>query len=271
MELIHYNNNIHNKIIPQKTSFQGKGIDLIHNWQQDNFMRLEYYKDIVNDLTEGAKLYFKKHREIDNSVKNFHSTNGLTVFFDIPDSKILKISLENPLEYREHNPDFDIPFLTPVEKYGKTFIVVQPKADTKNITLKDWFDVVKRIYKNCCELSRDGNKFEQYGLYNGKAYLIDTRCAMPLPNIYTLIVDSICNRLNKCYIFRTKEQAQKEREELFKIKGYFSYHIDETPRQSLSFTEGIKKIYRILKNNLKYRKNHYCIPYEDHKLQQLNS
>lgn len=262
------NNYIHNKTNYQQINFQGKGLDLIHDWQY-NTSFAAYYKDIANDLAEGVKLYLKKHKHIDDSIKSFHNTGGLTVFLDIPDSKILKVSLENPLEFRKHNPKFDIPFLSPVEKYGKTYIVIQPKADTENITKKDCMGVIKRIYRNFCEISTDGDKFEQYGLYNGKAYLIDTRCAMPLPNIYTIIINKICNKLNKCYTFLTKEQYAKEREDAYKIKGYFSYHCNETPRKSLSFTEGIKKIYTILRNNIKYRKNGYCIPYEEYKSQKL--
>ena len=114
-------------------NFYGKGIELTEDWVNLP-LRAEYHKDIAHDLAEGSKLYFKKHKDIDNSVTDIHNNGGLTVVFDIPNNEILKVSLENPLEYREHNPEFDIPFLTPVEKYGKTYIVKQPKADTKNIT-----------------------------------------------------------------------------------------------------------------------------------------
>lgn len=267
---INCNNYIYNETSCSKPNFRGKGIDLVRNWRQTATFA-EYYKDIADDLAQGAISYLKKHKEFDNSVKNLTDTGGLTMFFDIPDSKILKVSLENPLEFRKHNPNFDIPFLTPVEKSGKTYVVVQPKADTKNITQEHCVDVKKRIYKNSCEISTDSNKFEQYGLYNGKAYLIDTRCAMPLPNTYTLLIDKICKKLDKCYTFLTKEQYKKEKEEAYKIKGYFSYHCDETPRRNLGFAEGIKKIYKTLKNNIKYRKNHYCIPYEDYKSQGLQN
>lgn len=259
------NNYIHNNPNNQQTNFKGKGINLVHKWQHDNSIRLKYYQEIANDLAEGSKLFFNKHKEIDDSVINFHNFGSLTVYFDIPDSKILKVSLENPLEFREHNPEFDIPFLSPIEKYGKTYVVVQPKADTENITKEDCINVIRRIYRNFCEISRDGNKLEQYGLFNGKAYLIDTRCAMPLPNTYTIIIDKLCKKLNKCYTFITKEQSKKEQEEAYKIKGYFSYHCDEIPRKSLTFTEGIKKIYRVLRNNIMYRKNGYCIPYEEYR------
>jgi len=267
----YYHNQYSNKQ-SQYPQFKGKGIDLVNNWLRDeniDGIRLSYYKEIMRDLSEGAKLYFEKNKKVDNSVKKFHECGGLTVFFDIPNNEILKISLENPLEYRKHRPEFDIPFLSPVEKYGKTYIVRQPKADTKNITKEHFRDVVKRIYSHGCELSRDGDKYEQYGLYKGKAYLIDTRCAMPMPNIYTMIIDNICKKINKCYVYVNKEQDKMEREEGLKEKGYFFYHTDETPRESLNFKGGLIKLFNTIKNNIKYRKNHYCIPYEVSRLQKL--
>lgn len=123
-------------------------------------------------------------------------------------------------------------FKTPVEKYGKTYIVRQPKADTENITKEHFLDVTKRIYLGRCELSTDGNKYEQYGLYNGKPFLVDTRCAMPMPNIWTIVVDEIYKKINKCYTYISKEQYKHEKDLAYKEKGYFSYHCDETPRKT---------------------------------------
>ena len=56
--------------------FKGKGIDLVNIWMRDeniDGIRLNYYKEIMRDLSEGAKLYFEKNPKVDNSVKN--STN----------------------------------------------------------------------------------------------------------------------------------------------------------------------------------------------------
>lgn len=266
MKISFCNYNSYNKEVYNQPMFKGRGTDLINEWMRDenlDCIRLNYYKEIMRDLSEGAKLYFEKNKEMDNSVTNFHECSGLTVFFDIPNNEILKVSLENPLEFREHQPEFDIPFLSPVEKYGKTYIVKQPKADTENITHEDFKNVVKRIYSNWCELSKDGTRYEQYGLYNGKAYLIDTRCAMPMPNIYTIIIDKISRKINKCYVYVNKEHSEQEKAEGLKKKGYFYYHVDETPRKSLKFKGGIVKLFNTIKNNIKYRKNHYCIPYEE--------
>lgn len=256
-----------NETYPQP-QFKGRGTDLLNEWvlgKNLRAIRLNYYKEIVQDLSEGARLYFEKNKEIDNSVKMFHSCAGLTVFFDIPNNEILKISLENPLEFRRHRPEFDIPFLSPVEKYGKTYIVRQPKANIENITEADFKDVRKRIYSHGCELSRDGYRYEQYGIFNGKPYLIDTRCAMPMPSLYTMFIDIICKKLNKCYVFVNQEQGRLEKEAGIKAKGYFYYHSDETPRKSLTFKGGIIKLFNTVKNNIKYKKNNYCIPYEESK------
>lgn len=270
MKICFDNNLYNNNGLFQKTNFKGKGIDLITDFQQDRNLRLLYYNDIADDLAEGTRLYFQEHKDIDDSVNAFHQYGGLTVLFDLPNDEVLKISLENPLEYRPHNPEFDIPFLSPVEQYGKTYIVKQPMADTENITNEEWKDTVKRIIlKGGCELSKDGYKYEQYGRYEGKVYLLDTRCAMPLPNLWTIIVDKIYSKHNKCYVYVNKEQSEMEKEDAYKKIGYFSYHTDETPRKSLDFKGGLLKIFTMVKNNIKYKKNHYCIPYEVSRAQML--
>lgn len=270
MEVTFYNQYSYKKEQNMKLNFKGNGIDLVNSWMSERSKkpaRLIWYDDVCKDLAEGASLYFAKYKDIDDSVININKCEGLTMFFEIPNNEIIKVSLENPLEYRKHRPEFDIPFLSPVEKYGKTYIVKQPKADIESITHEHYKDVVKRIYSHGCELSTDGYKYEQYGLYNGKAYLIDTRCAMPMPNIYTMLIDILCKKINKCYVFVNQEQAKYEKEEGIKNKGYFYYHKDETPRKSLNFKGGIIKLFYTIKNNIKYRKNHYCIPYEENRLE----
>lgn len=272
MKISFCNYNSYNKKTSNPPMFKGRGQDFLNEWMRDenvDGIRLNYYKEIMRDLSEGAGLYFEANQEIDDSVKNFHECGGLTLFFDIPDNEILKVSLENPLEFRKHRPEFDIPFLSPVEKYGKTYIVRQPKADTENITKEDVNDAIKRIYSHGCELSKDGDKYEQYGKYNGKAYLIDTRCAMPMPSVYTIIIDKICKKINKCYVWVSKEQHEAERAQAYKEKGYLSYHVDETPRKSLRFKDGLIKLFQTVKNNIKYRNNHHCVPYEVSRAQQL--
>ena len=250
----------------RQPGFRGKGIDLMNNWlQETSTTNVKWYKDAVHDFAEGAKLYFEANKTTDNSVINLHKINKycLTMFFELSANEILKVSLLNPLEFRKHIPEFDIPFLSPVEKYGKTYIVKQPKADTKGITIKHIKDVGYRISGNGYELSLDGNCSEQYGLYNGKAYLIDTRCAMPMPNKFTVIIDNICKNINECYIFVNREEEEQIDEEGYKKQGYFCYHIDETPRKNLTLKEAIVQLFQTVKINLKYSKNNYRIPYKD--------
>lgn len=232
----------------------GRGKDLIEEWQYNRPTRASCYNDMANDLAEGANIYFDSHKDVDDSVIKLYKKGSLSVIFELQNDEILKISLENPLEFREHNSNFDIPFLTPVEKYGKTYTVKQPKADTENITREHFLDVKKRIRYGLCELSADGRKYEQYGLYNGKPYLLDTRCAMPMPNAWTLLIDEICSRLNKCCTILSPEQYDLKQELKFKEKGYFAYHCDETPRKSVTFKEGLLKLFNTIKNNVKYRK-----------------
>ena len=267
MRITFDNNRLYYDKKSQSLYFEGKGTDLMNEWK-NNSERPEYHKEIAHDLAEGSKLYFRKHKDIDNSVKNFYNNGNLTVIFDIPNNEILKVSLENPLEFRQHNPEFDIPFLTPVEKYGKTYIVKQPKASRKNFKNKHFYNVEKRIRRAGCELSIDGRIISQYGLYNGKPYLLDTRCAMPRPNAWTVFIDKICTKINRCHIDLNDEQSELEQQLSIKEKGYFAYHCDEIPRKSITFKEGISKLRNIIKNNIKYKKNNYKIPYED--LETLN-
>lgn len=241
-------------------NFTGKGIDLIENWQEEP-NRISWYNDVVQDLSEGSISYFKAHKEVDDSVIKFHESGGLSILFELQNNEVLKISLENPCEFREHNPEFDIPFLTPVEKWGKTFIVKQPKADTENVTVEHCREVGRKIQHNLCELSTDGWKAEQYGLYNGRPYLLDTRCAMPLPNLWSFFIDNLCKKLNKCYTVMTEEQRHAELLLDYEERGYFAYHCDETPRKNLTFGEGLAKLYKTIKTNYKYKKNHHHIPY----------
>ena len=255
----------------RESQFRGKGTDLMNDWEQEasnNTIRVRWYDDVVHDLAEGTKLYFKDNESTDNSVISLHKIYkyGLTIFFDLPNNEILKVSLENPLEFRKHIPEFDIPFLSPVEKYGKTYIVKQPKADTDGITEMHIEDVGQRISDYGYELSPDGKRCEQYGLYNGEAYLIDTRCVRPMPSTYTVIIDKICKKINKCYIFVNREEEKQEEEKGYKEQGYFFCHIDESPRKSLTFKEGITQLFQTIKINFKYCKNEYCIPYKDSSL-----
>lgn len=180
-----------------------------------------------------------------SDIKGIAGRGGLSVILDLGENEVLKCSLENPLEFREHIPSFDIPFLSPVKKFGQTYFVREPKAETKGITPKDCEDVIRRIYEAGYEPSADLYPYatRQIGIYNGKPYLLDTRCAVPQPNRFSKFVYDFCHVNCRVLIAH-------------KVDPYdFSFqHIDETPRPNLSLKKGLAKIFNMMKLNMKYGK-----------------
>lgn len=166
--------------------------------------------------------------------------------------------MENPLEFRKHNPFVDIPFLSPVEKVGKTYFVREVKADTKNISIQDCIDVITRIHKAGLETSADLDRYKtrQIGKYQGKAYLLDTRCALPRLDRFSRFVydfKRFNNRVTKLIRFSAeyiekREAFDEKRIELF---GPRILHVDETPRPNLSFKRGLKIIQGVMCRNIK--------------------
>ena len=217
-----------------------------------------YLKDIIPDLKE----YIKRFNYIKESdIKGILAHGGLSIIFDLGNKEVLKCSLENPLEYRKHYSEFDIPFLSPVIKVNKTYIIKQPKAETDNTTVADCKDVISRIRHSGLELSRDMNEYRtwQVGKYNGKSYLLDTRCAIPRPNAFFFFLYRFCNMHKQVIEVRdirseALEKCEKEMKELVEKKGPQVLHINEAPMKNLSFKEGISKIWAIIKENIKYGK-----------------
>lgn len=195
----------------------------------------------------------------ESDIKGVLGHGGLSFVFDIGEQEVLKASLENPLEFRAHNPSFDIPFLSPVEKFGKTYFVREPKADTKNISVADALNVIKRIQSAGLETSKDFHKYKtcQIGKYNGKVYLLDTRCAVPRPNAFSRFIydfKSFNLRVLKTESF--SPEAIAKRDERFdrnvKLFGPRYLHIDEYPRPNLSFKRGLKIMKSVMKRNKNY-------------------
>ena len=174
-------------------------------------------------------------------------------------NEVLKCSLENPLEFRKHNPKFDIPFLSPVENFGKTFFVKEVKADTTNITIYDCESVIKNIYKEGFEPSKDLDKYRtwQIGKYNNKPYLLDTRAALPRPNMFSKYIYKCCKDYQRVFHLKslTAENIvrdEAERAKRVKKEGLKVLHMDETPRKNLDFIEGINLVNNVVKENIKY-------------------
>lgn len=151
------------------------------------------------------------------------------VVFDIGGGRVLKISDENPFEYREYNPKFDIPLLSKVVQFGKLFGYIQQKADNKNVTVDDVEKVINEMKKEGFIPSDDFHKYKrcQVGIYNGKSYLLDSRCAMP--NIKLSIITKATDSFIK-HFDRTPKKPEPEYE-----------LIDETPKFNYTWAE-IKNI-----------------------------
>lgn len=246
-------------------NFCGKNSIISPKVQNDTFSVLEKYseqfsnscyKNIISDVKEYLKSFdYVKEKDI----KGILAKGGLSVIFDMGEKAVLKCSLENPLEYRKHCPDFDIPFLSPVIKINQTYIVKQAKADTKNLSIADCNDVISRIKKAGFELSQDmdSSKIRQIGKYNGKNYLLDTRCAVPPPNAFSRFIYNFCKKHKYVYELRDMSpeainKYERELSELSQKYGPQVYHVNETPRKNLSLKEGFAMILSLIKENIKY-------------------
>ena len=239
----------HNHVInTQNNKFSFKSALIKPSLSSDSFSFLDKFvkegaasKKLVQDLKSYISTQKGKLKETD--IKSVLGYGGLTTVFELTNDRVLKCSLENPLEHREHCTDFDIPFLSPVKKSGEHFFVVEPKAEQDGVTTEDCKDVIKRIYKAGYEPSRDLDEYKirQVGRYNGKTYLLDTRAALPQPDRFSKFIYRFCNSINRVLI------AEKVDPTNFEIK-----HIDESPRKNLRFAEGIKEVYEVIDKNVKH-------------------
>lgn len=220
--------------------------------KKDCFSRIDKFEKQFNgyyiaEIFPDLKKYIAMGKIKESEIKSILNNGGLSLIFNTGDDTVLKCSLENPLEFRKHNPNFDIPFLSPVEQVGKVFFVKEAKADTKDITTKDCEEVIKKIKAAGYEPSKDFDKYRpwQVGRYNGICYLLDTRCAIPRPNLFSRFVYDFCERHKRIIEIQRLEpedilKMEKEEEELIEKFGPKVIHIDETPRKNLTFSEGIK-------------------------------
>lgn len=209
----------------------------------DKFVQECNNKKLIKDL----KKYFsiKKESLNESEIMGLAGRGGLSTVFKLAGERVLKCTLENPLEYRTHCADFDIPFLSEVEKVGEHYFVIEPQAKTKGVTNEDCKDVIKRIYKAGYEPSIDlgEHTLRQVGIFEGKPYLLDTRAALPQPNKFSKFIYDFCDSNQR--VFRPK---------LIDINDISAGcgHVDETPRKNLGFIEGIKKAFGIIKENMEH-------------------
>lgn len=238
-----------------KQILKSKSLSFLDDYLKKN--NNEYTKTIIKDLRQlmaSPKAFLKE-----SNIIGVVGQGGLSTIFDLGNNEVLKCSLENPLEFRMHNATFDIPFLSPVEKFGKTFFVKEVKADTANITIEDCERVIKNIYKEGFEPSKDLDKYRtwQIGKYNNKPYLLDTRAALPRPNRFSEYIYNCCRDYKRVFQLKswTAEDIVKDEAktaELVKKEGLKVLHMDETPRKNLDFIEGINLVNTVVKENIKY-------------------
>lgn len=206
--------------------------------------KLSYLREFPN-----LQDYIDSGRVSESEIKGVAGRGGLSVVLDLGD-EVLKCSYENPLEFRKHNPSFDIPFLSPVEKFGENYFVREPKADTKSVTKEDCKDVIRRLFEAGFEPSNDFDQYglRQVGIYKGKSYLLDTRCAVPQPNRFSRFVYDFCQVNIRVLVSRKVDPMD------------FSFeHIDETPRPNLSLRKGLDKIFNMMKLNMKHGKKPFSL------------
>lgn len=259
--------NINNICVPFSTTTFGNKTKCIKSVQNSNpttFLE-KYSKERTNSYTQKLLkdlkyLIASKELSLKNEdIKGVLGYGGLSTIFDLGNNEVLKCSLENPLEYRKHNPNFDIPFLSEVKKFGETYFVKEAKADTQNITIEDCNNVIKRIHQEGFEPSNDLDKYRtwQIGKYKDIPYLLDTRAAIPKPDSFSRFIYDCCNSYRRVYHAKSMDaeailKEEKETAELVKKEGLKVLHMDETPRANLSFKEGIKKVRAIAQENIKF-------------------
>lgn len=233
--------------------------DLNIPYGNDTFRVLDGIEESFNNLSNSfivprLREYIKTTGKIkETDIKGVVGSGGLSIVFDLGETEVLKVSHENPLEFRKHNPVFDIPFLSPVEKFKDIYIIREVKAERNLITSQDVISVLKRIEKEGFEPSRDLNSrtFRQIGFYKGEPYLLDTRCAMPKPNRFTRFVHNFCNNNRKIIHVKDVYTCDSFYQNLQGASNLKRLHLDETPRRNLSLKKGLSMMFNIIMENIK--------------------
>ncbi len=251
-------------ILPINSAVSFKSIEKINypnavkyiNWVdgEDSFVKYTINKPqgIILDL-EQCKTDLNWKNRIDTALKFIKGSKkfcnekingiiglgGLTTVFDIGNGRVLKISEENPFEYRKFNPKFDIPLIGNVEHYDGIYGYIQAKADTKNIGLKNVLAVKRKMKRAGYDSSADfGNhRTDQVGIYNGKSYLLDSRCAVKRNNFITRFTRWFEKHFNRVIIARSIDD----------IIDMPMEHINEKPLPNYTFNEAFSRIKKVIK------------------------
>ncbi len=188
------------------------------------------YIQKLRDFTEKTGMY-KNLR-----FKGIAGDGGLSIVFELANNEVLKLTKENPFEFRKHYPKLDIPLLG-LDKFEDFFLVREAKADTLNVKPHHLDIVLKKMKKCKLEPSRDFYRLEQIGLYKNEPFLLDTRCAMPQPNVFSRFVYDFH------FNYRRVIQLQKVDANAPIV------HIDETPRANISLKKGLSIIINTIREN----------------------
>lgn len=189
-------------------------------------------RPVINFINESGKF-------INEKIYGIAGFGGLTSVFDIGNDRVLKISEENPFEYRKHNPKFDIPLLSQIEHYGNMYGYIQQKADTENVNIFDVQNVKRKMKKQGFTPSDDFSswRIDQVGRLNGSSYLLDSRCAIPRNNRKTRFVQWF-----KKWFDRTPIVLHPIEE----ITDLPPVHVNEKPKPNYNKQEAIKIIKDVL-------------------------
>ena len=232
------------------------GIEYL-NWVDGEDYFCKYMIDnpngIISDL-EQCKKDFKWTKRIDKSIEFIQGSrkflnerifgivglSHLTTVFDIGNDRVLKISEENPFEYRKHNPKFDIPLIGTVEEYNGFYGYIQRKADTSNIGLNNVLEVKRKMRKAGFIPSADFSDYriDQIGVYNGESFLLDSRCAVKQNNLLTRFTKWFEYNFNQEIILISPDlDADVE------IK-----HVDEKPLPNYTIKEAYARIKKVIRS-----------------------
>ncbi len=177
---------------------------------------------------------------LDEKIYGILGLGGLTTVFDIGNNRVLKISKENPFEYRNYNPKFDVPLLSKVEEYDGIFGCIQARAEIDNVKKEDVIDVKQRMKSAGFIPSNDFDNWrtEQVGIYEGRSVLLDSRCAVKQNNLFTRFIKWFDQNYNmKIPVYRPN-----------KIDFNVYVHVDETPPPNYTLKEGWEIIKNVIKS-----------------------
>ncbi len=196
----------------------------------------------ITRINEALEFIKGSRKFLDEKIYGIIGTGGFTTVFDIGDGRVLKISKENPFEYRKYNPKFDIPLIGGVEHYKGIYGYIQKKADTENVGLKNVCAVKRKMKRAGYTSSRDfgTHRIDQVGVYQGKSFLLDSRCAVKRNNFITRFT----RRFEEIFTLKRVWQAKRMED----VMDNPPMHMDEKPLPNYTLKEAFMRIKKVIKS-----------------------